>query len=104
MDVVSREVDEMPVFDFSRVNNDEFEKLKTRLLNAYSTNQSVRSRRGELISTDEVNFDVKECKPILDEIDTALSRYYGFTPEQLDFILNYDIKFRLGRSAESEQQ
>jgi len=25
------------------------------------------------------------------------SKHYGFTEEELDFILNYDIKYRLGR-------
>jgi len=37
---------------------------------------------------------------ILDEIDTVLAGHYGFTPEELDFILNYDIKYRLGRGTE----
>ena len=27
------------------------------------------------------------------------SGHYGFTAEELDFILNYDIKYRLGRGA-----
>ena len=45
----------------------------------------------------------KQSKPILDEIDTVLAGHYGFTAEELDFILNYDIKYRLGRGAESEE-
>lgn len=36
-------------------------------------------------------------KSLLDEIDTILAAHYGFTAEELDFILNYDIKYRLGR-------
>jgi hypothetical protein len=46
----------------------------------------------------------KHSKPILDEIDTVLAEHYGFTAEELDFILNYDIKYRLGRSAENEEE
>ena len=45
-------------------------------------------------------FEYSSTKPILDEIDTVLAGYYGFTAEELDFILNYDIKYRLGRSTE----
>ncbi len=45
-------------------------------------------------------FYPKYSKPILDEIDTVLAGHYGFTAEELDFILNYDIKYRLGRSTE----
>ena len=35
-------------------------------------------------------------KPIIDEIDRALAAHYGFTDEELDFIINYDIKYRMG--------
>ena len=41
-------------------------------------------------------------KPILDEIDKVLAGHYGFTAEELDFILNYDIKYRLGRGDETD--
>ncbi len=36
-------------------------------------------------------------KPIIDEIDRVLAEHYGFTDEELDFIINYDIKYRMGR-------
>lgn len=29
-----------------------------------------------------------------------LARHYSFTEEELDFIINYDIKYRMGRDAE----
>ena len=45
----------------------------------------------------------KVSKPIIDEIDTVLARHYGFTEEELDFIVNYDIKYRMGREADSEE-
>ncbi|HKK17494.1 MAG TPA: Eco57I restriction-modification methylase domain-containing protein, partial [Opitutales bacterium] len=38
----------------------------------------------------------KHSKPIIDEIDTVLAAHYGFTEEELDFIINYDIKYRMG--------
>jgi hypothetical protein len=40
----------------------------------------------------------KFSKPIIDEIDSVLASYYGFNEEELDFIVNYDIKYRLGRA------
>ena len=46
----------------------------------------------------------RHSKPIIDEIDAALARHYGFTPEELDFIINYDIKYRLGRDSETEDE
>ncbi len=38
----------------------------------------------------------KYSKNIIDEIDRVLARHYGFTDEELDFIINYDIKYRMG--------
>jgi type I restriction-modification system DNA methylase subunit len=46
----------------------------------------------------------KFSKTIIDDIDALLASHYGFTAEELDFILNYDIKYRLGRDAESEDE
>jgi hypothetical protein len=39
-------------------------------------------------------------KPIIDEIDRVLAQHYGFTEEELDFIINYDIKYRMGGEEE----
>ena len=33
---------------------------------------------------------------------SMLARHYGFTEEELDFIINYDIKYRMGNAPESE--
>ena len=38
----------------------------------------------------------KLSKSIIDEIDKVLAKHYGFTDEELDFIINYDIKYRMG--------
>ena len=35
-------------------------------------------------------------KKIIDKIDCILAKHYGFTDEELDFIINYDIKYRMG--------
>lgn len=41
-------------------------------------------------------FPFAASKPIIDEIDTVLAEHYGFTEEELDFIVNYDIKYHMG--------
>ncbi|MDR1165494.1 MAG: hypothetical protein LBO66_06410 [Deltaproteobacteria bacterium] len=41
-------------------------------------------------------FQPKLSKPITDEIDAILAGHYGFTEEELDYIINYDIKYRMG--------
>ncbi len=37
------------------------------------------------------------AKTLLDEIDRVLARHYGFSEEEVDFILHYEIKYRMGR-------
>ena len=45
---------------------------------------------------------VRLSKPIIDEIDKLLASHYGFTEEELDFIINYDIKYRMGDELNEE--
>lgn len=47
-------------------------------------------------------FYPRKSKPIIDEIDKVLARHYGFTEEELDFIINYDIKYRMGDELNEE--
>ena len=51
-------------------------------------------------TTGRVEYDefyLKLSKPIIDQIDLVLAEHYSFTEEELDFIINYDIKYRMGR-------
>jgi len=45
----------------------------------------------------------KFSKLVIDEIDRVLAKYYGFTEEELDFIINYDIKYRMGKEGVEEE-
>jgi hypothetical protein len=62
----------------------------------------VRTYKGKN-DVDCLSFRVKMSKPIIDEIDRVLAQHYGFTDEELDFIINYDIKYRMGRDDGEEQ-
>ena len=46
--------------------------------------------------TETQSFKVSKSKPIIDQIDAALATHYNLTTEELDFIINYDIKYRMG--------
>jgi hypothetical protein len=49
------------------------------------------------------SFQPRVSKHIIDEVDKVLAKHSGFTEEELDFIINYDIKYRMGRELESEE-
>ncbi len=53
-------------------------------------------------STETQSFKISKSKPIIDQIDTVLAQHYGFTEEELDFIINYDIKYRMGKALFAE--
>ncbi|MBK9598851.1 MAG: hypothetical protein IPO60_11155 [Flavobacteriales bacterium] len=53
--------------------------------------------------TSTQSFKISLSKPILDEIDTLLAGHYGLSAEELDFIINYDIKYRMGSELEGEE-
>jgi type I restriction-modification system DNA methylase subunit len=48
-------------------------------------------------------FRPRQSKPVIDEIDQLLAQHYGLTNEETDFIINYDIKYRMG-DADSDNE
>jgi hypothetical protein len=74
--------------------------LSATLTKCFSMNTTQWRKSGLLIDS----IDAKPCKPTIDEIDSVLARHYGFTEKELDFIINYDIKYRMGRDAEGEDE
>lgn len=55
----------------------------------------IRQQKG-IGETKTQSFKISLSKSIIDEIDKILAQYYNFTDEELDFIINYDIKYRMG--------
>lgn len=44
----------------------------------------------------------KLSKSLIDIIDEAIAPHYGFTKEEVDYIINFDVKFRLGGELNEE--
>lgn len=40
-------------------------------------------------------FFPRKSKAIIDQIDVELQKHFGFSPDEVDFIINYDIKYRV---------
>ncbi|MDI9334006.1 MAG: Eco57I restriction-modification methylase domain-containing protein [Cytophagales bacterium] len=53
-------------------------------------------------TTQTQSFKIQKSKPLIDDIDKCLAKHYGFTPEELDYIINYDIKYRMGQGLEED--
>ena len=91
-------------FSFSYGKETELTKLSCLLEkklrhNAYYY-EIVSKTRG---TNKAVTYKKPLSKDIMDEIDKVLAKHYGFTDEELDFIINYDIKYRMGNELNSEE-
>jgi hypothetical protein len=98
--VNKREVDAFPI-DIQRLTDGERRTHLIQLakdlmidLQEKSAERKMRFRHDTL--TVQCIFP-KLSKPIIDEIDCVLAQHYGFTNGERDFIINYDIKYRIGR-------
>ncbi len=81
-------------------------QLGKKLEEDYQRNSAIIKRnyssRGRSFLMEKQYFYLRYSKNIIDEIDKVLAEHYGFTEEELDFIINYDIKYRMGKELEEE--
>ena len=82
---------------------DELSRLAKELTDDFESNSTMTkinyAKHG--ILTIQV-FRPRASKPVIDDIDRVLSGLYGFTDEETDFLINFDIKYRLGAESEDE--
>ena len=81
----------------SLLNEQALPDLSEKLQRSLESNSWFQTRHQR--QTGEVkiqSFTPSFSKPTIDKIDCVLAKHYGFTDEELDFIINYDIKYRMG--------
>ncbi len=81
---------------FSHESIETFRQLSDSLMTDLRKNSKIYKRvvRGVLTQFD--SFYPALSKHIIDDIDRELAQHYCFTEEELDFIINYDFKYRMG--------
>jgi hypothetical protein len=87
------DIDAKLMNELSRIN-----KRLTKDVRTHSRRRVYVYKTTGRVEYDE--FYMKLSKPIIDEIDAVLAEHYGFTAEELDYIVNYDIKYRMGDELE----
>jgi hypothetical protein len=81
----------------------ELEVLKDQLMKNLKQTAKIYKRISKGILTEFDSFYPMHSKSIINKIDKILAKHYGFTEEELDFIVNYDIKYRMGGELEGEE-
>ena len=99
-----REIDNFPI-DLERLVGNNGKSLSTLAKRLSANLQKNSETRVMQFSHDKLTVQSilpKASKPIIDEIDRALARHFGLSDEELDFIINYDVKYRMGKDQTSE--
>ena len=71
-----------------------------KALQDVSIEKTISTRSGKITYQE---FSLRPVKPLIDDVDRLLAQHYGFTAEELDYILNYDIKYRMGDELFSDE-
>jgi hypothetical protein len=69
-------------------------------LTSHATRKTIRTKQGHIIEYDEMK--ASRAKSLIDEIDLELGKLFGLSDAETDFIINYDIKYRMGGTDEEE--
>jgi hypothetical protein len=82
------------------LNDSALASLGAEYLKDIQRNSSMAKTVRPTGKTETQTFKIQKSKAIIEKIDAVLSKHYGFDLEQLDFVKNYDIKFRMSDSNE----
>ena len=96
------DIDTFKPFDSFRIID--WHSYVKRLMTSYKNGgyiQTEAKKNGDV--TKYYRYFPQLSKPIIDEIDKVLAKHYGFTDEELDFIINYDIKYRMGDELDNNE-
>jgi type I restriction-modification system DNA methylase subunit len=79
--------------------------LCSKLMRGYKEKSQLKEKTSSLTGNIVYQeFYPRMSKPIIDEIDCALADYYDLSDKESDFIINYDIKYRMGRDTGEETE
>lgn len=91
--------------DASPETLNQLSKLGKDYLKSLEHNAEVKTINSKTKGTiEQKQFVVSKSKSIIDEIDKVLAQHYKFNADELEFIINYDIKNRMGKELTGEDE
>jgi hypothetical protein len=98
-----REVFGFPMKHIPKDAANEVARLASELMKSFQKTSQILTMRYKKHGTLHIQcIYPKLSKVIIDQIDTAYGHAIGLNDEQLDFIINYDIKYRMGGTDDEE--
>lgn len=62
--------------------------------------KSIATKQGHVIEYDEI--DGKRAREAIVQADIEIGRGFGLNQLELDYVVNYDIKYRMGQETEED--
>jgi len=110
--------------DVRNVNRREILSFPLSVPKLEHANHSALAKLGRLLMTDFIenaevltstykklkktlhiqSFQPRQSKHLIDRIDAVLAAHYQLSEPELDFIINYDIKYRLGAGSDDDEE
>lgn len=81
--------------DWRRVCWSEISGAIDGALRSTSTPKTIYTKQGHVIEYDEING--RHARDAIMMADKVLADLFGLTPEEEDYVINYDIKYRMGQ-------
>ncbi len=71
-------------------------------LAANAVRKRITTKQGHTIEYDEIN--ASRSKDTIDQLELQIAELFGLTAEEADFLINYDIKYRMGDAGRGEEE
>ena len=103
-DLNPSDIQSFPV-PLAALDSPDVRKASAKYLKELSKNSTMLVREQKSTGrTETQSFKIQKCKPTIDEIDRLLGPFYGLSDTELDFVINYDLKFRLGSEGDTSEE
>jgi hypothetical protein len=105
-DLTKRDIARAPL-GYDAMTNHTLQALQTlvgKLMSDLRANSRPYRRETESAVTVFQSFYPAKSKTILDDIDLVLGQHFGLSPEEVDFIINYDLKYRMGLADDEDNE
>lgn len=92
-------------FDIKLLSDNNFSSLVAlgKLLQLdLNENSNIIIRKYDNFRMEKQHFYIKHSKHIIDKIDLILANHFELTEHEIDFIINYDVKYRMGNNIEED--
>ena len=90
LDLRTPELTAFPLPNLSDVSSSTLEKIKTKYTEYISDIE-----KNVIVHSTFKEYKLRKSKPLIDQLDDLVCPLYGLVQEEIQFIKNYEIEFRL---------